>query len=104
MQHMYSSATYGRIVRPMHERNWPLHFESDDGNMGAIAYPINYEELYTLKGRLLTIVDATFQDPEQRKAFKDVLWQAMRGWMDDIERNAGPEPSPPPPSAKQDNA
>lgn len=32
-----------------------------------------------LEGKLLTLVDASFQDPEQRKAFKDVL----RGTMQD---------------------
>lgn len=26
-----------------------------------------------LKGRILTLVDATFTDPDQRKAFKDII-------------------------------
>ena len=52
---------------------------------GSIAYPINWNELYNLKGRLLTLVDATFTDPQQRKAHKDIVWQTLRAWMEDIE-------------------
>jgi len=47
------------------------------------AHPINYDELYNLKGRLLTLVDATFTDPEQRAAHKTLVWNALRDWMED---------------------
>src|SRR5438445_7784606 len=33
-----------------------------------------------LVGKLLTLTDATFSDPEQRKAFKDVLRQIAYDW------------------------
>lgn len=48
-----------------------------------IAYPMNWDEVYNLKGRLLTLIDATFTDPQQRKAFKDVSWQLLQTWFDD---------------------
>lgn len=82
-------------VRPVEERYRPIQFETADGTVGYRAYPINYEELYNLKGRLLTVIDATFSDPMQRKAQKNVVWQTLQAWMHDIERAAGEEPGPP---------
>lgn len=73
-------------------RHAGIRFESPDGSVGEIAYPINYDELYNLKGRLLTLVDATFTDPAQRKAFKDMVWQTLRGWMEDVEQAAVAHP------------
>jgi len=71
---------------PLHLRHAGIQFASTDGGSGALAWPINYDELYNLKGRLLTLIDATFTDPAQRKAQKDVVWQTLKAWMDDIER------------------
>jgi len=34
---------------------------------------LGYEDIRTLEGRLLTLVDASFSDQTQRKAFKDML-------------------------------
>lgn len=82
------------ITLPLSRRNEALNYQSDDGNAGARCYPINYEELYNLKGRLLTVVDATFTDQQQRKAMKDIVWQTLQAWMGDIERAAGYEPHP----------
>lgn len=45
---------------------------------------INFDEIYNLKGRLLTIVDAAVSDPEQRKAQKDLVWRALREWAEDL--------------------
>jgi hypothetical protein len=73
---------------PYDQRHWPISFVTDDETAGEIRYPINYEELYNLKGRLLTLIDATFTDPEQRKAHKDIVWQTLRAWMEDIEHAA----------------
>jgi hypothetical protein len=86
---MYSNAgaSNGTLTRlPSHQRKWALQYANDDGTTAATAFPVNYDELYNLKGRLLTLVDATFTDPEQRKAQKDMVWQTLRSWMDDIER------------------
>lgn len=41
---------------------------------------LGYDDIRTLEGRLLTIVDATFGDPLQRKAFKDLVRNAI--WFD----------------------
>lgn len=71
-----------------------IQFEDDGANHGGTAFPINYEELYNLKGRLLTLIDATFTDAEQRKAQKDLVWQALRAWMDDIESRGGYQLAP----------
>lgn len=46
---------------------------------------MNWTELYNLKGRLFTLIDASFADPQQRKAFKDVTWSILGDWIGDIE-------------------
>lgn len=71
-----------------HAEGDPIHDEA-----AGVAWPVNFEEVYNLKGRLLTIVDATFSDPEQRKAFKDILWVALRGWANDQAHRCGDESS-----------
>lgn len=81
-----SGSTITRL--PYEQRRHALHYASEDGTVGETRYPINYEEFYNLKGRVLTIVDATFSDPQQRKAMKDVVSQALHGWMRDIEYEA----------------
>ena len=46
-----------------------------------------------IEGQLLTLVDATFQDPEQRKAQKDMIRKIVWGWnqewvnQDTLEHN-----------------
>lgn len=82
-------------VLPLERRYGPLNFQNTDGTTGCVAYPINYDELYNLKGRLLTIVDATFTDAQQRKAMKDIVWQTLRAWMTDIESAFAPGYSDP---------
>lgn len=37
-------------------------------------------EVSDLEGRLLTIVDASLSDPQQRKAVKDLVRQNIRQW------------------------
>jgi hypothetical protein len=41
---------------------------------------IPYEFINKLIGRTLTVADAAFSDPEQRKAFKDLLSQSIWQW------------------------
>jgi hypothetical protein len=55
---------------------------------GEVRYGISYEELYTLKGRLLTLIDATFSEPKQCKAQKDLVWQTLKSWMEGIALGA----------------
>lgn len=73
---------------PIEQRTEAIQYVSADGSHGETRYPINYEELYNLKGRLLTLIDATFTDQQQRKAHKDVVWQTLQSWMRDIESAA----------------
>jgi hypothetical protein len=53
---------------------------------------LGYEDIRSLEGRLLTIVDASFTDREQRKAAKDLVRNAI--WFDwvanlDMDGNGG---------------
>lgn len=47
-------------------------------------YGVNWTEFDNLVGRLLTLADATFTDPAQRKAFKDLIRQHVKEWVQDI--------------------
>lgn len=82
------------VTLPLERRHSLIVFTDEDGGTGsgACAWPINFEEVYNLKGRLLTIIDATFTDPQQRKAQKDVVWQALQAWMSDVVLMSGQEP------------
>jgi hypothetical protein len=84
-----STSTNTLVRRPIAERHWPIQFDNADGTASCCACPINYDELYNLKGRLLTLIDATNGDQQQRKALKDLVWQTLQHWMKDIERSAG---------------
>lgn len=61
-------------------------FGSDPSSPAMIengAYPIiKADEFRQLEGRLLTLCDATFSDPLQREAFKDLLKTQTREWYD----------------------
>lgn len=46
-------------------------------NLDPVVY---IENINNLTGQILTIADASFQDPEQRKAAKDLLSKAIWGW------------------------
>lgn len=69
---------------------------AEEQSPATVCYPINYDEVYNLKGRLLTLVDATIADPEQRKAQKGLVWQTVRSWMEDIVSAAGYDAFDPP--------
>jgi hypothetical protein len=47
-------------------------------------YGVNWNEFDNLVGRLLTLADATFTDTTQRKAFKDLIRQHVKEWVQDI--------------------
>jgi hypothetical protein len=66
-----------------------VRVEQTDLDPGCLAFPVNYEDLRNLKGRLLTLTDATFTDPQQRKAQKDCIWQVLQAWMSDVEHDCG---------------
>lgn len=56
---------------------------------------LGYGDVQTLEGKLLTLVDASFADPTQRKAVKDLVRQAIWWhWVpnlhtDPLEPNGG---------------
>lgn len=54
---------------------------------------LGYHDIQTLEGRLLTIVDASFSDPIQRKAFKDLIrkeiWFNWVRYLDTDEPSGG---------------
>jgi hypothetical protein len=55
--------------------------EGDEGPLATELYGLNWEEFDQLTGRLLTLCDATFTDPVQRKAFKDMVRQHIKEWV-----------------------
>jgi len=57
-----------------------------NGTQGIYAL-LGDQDIATLEGQLLTLVDATLSDPRQCKAFKDVLRQILwRQWVDMLDK------------------
>jgi hypothetical protein len=56
--------------------------ESGFNKFGAM---INWDELNELIGLLLTYVDATYQDKEQREAHKSLVRNTVRDWYNRCE-------------------
>ena len=47
------------------------------------TYPVISHEVFNeLYGKVLTLVDATFQDGSQKEAFKSLIKNEMSGWYD----------------------
>lgn len=56
---------------------------------GDVNAPIlEYRDVDYLVGKLLTYVDATFTDQEQRKAHKDIVRQMVSDWRNSLETRA----------------
>ena len=55
---------------------------------GEERYGVNWTDFDQLTGRLLTLCDATFTDPVQRKAFKDMVRQHIKEWVNGIAVDA----------------
>lgn len=45
---------------------------------------LEYADEQNLLGKLLTYIDATYTDQEQRKAHKDIVRQVVNNWRQDI--------------------
>ena len=62
-------------------------FEPDsDGTKrvsGEFLPVIGINDMNNLSGKLMTLIDATFSDAEQRKAMKDLFTQTAWGWFHD---------------------
>lgn len=55
--------------------------EGDEGPATEELYGLAWPEFDQLTGRLLTLCDAAFTDPVQRKAFKDMVRQHIKEWV-----------------------
>ena len=64
-----------------------MEYKNQDGTeWGGNYYGlVSYEALQCLEGKILTLIDATFTDKEQRKAAKDIFRRTF--WFDWIENN-----------------
>lgn len=61
------------------------------GDMGFFA-AIYHGNIQNLEGKILTIVDASFVDREQRKAVKDLIRRAIWfDWAGNLEANCNKE-------------
>lgn len=47
---------------------------------------INFTDIDSLVGQLLTYVDATYQDLEQRNAHKSIVKRTVRNWYRECEK------------------
>ena len=45
------------------------------------TYELKTYDVCELEGQLLTFIDATFSDPQQRKAQKDIIRQMVWNWV-----------------------
>ena len=64
----------------------PYKLGADPENIEVLAAVSPYEVSY-LEGRLLTVIDASIGDPEQRKALKDIIRQNVWSWYDSSPRH-----------------
>jgi hypothetical protein len=48
------------------------------------ALVLNHQDVHSLVGKLLTYIDATFTDQEQRKAQKDIIREKVYTWHQDL--------------------
>jgi hypothetical protein len=62
------------------EVTYPGENEGWGGNYYGL---VKYDSLRNLEGKILTIIDASFQDKEQRKAVKDIFRRTF--WFDWVE-------------------
>lgn len=53
----------------------------------TVEYNFKSGDISMLEGILLTIADASFQDQEQRRAFKDILRQNIWRWAIECNGN-----------------
>jgi len=58
----------------------------DTNNFDKFGAMINFDELDNLVGQLLTYIDATYTDIEQRKAHKSIVKNLCRDWYYTCEK------------------
>lgn len=56
--------------------------------MHEITYSFEGYQIGRLEGKVLTLIEASIQDLEQRKALKDIMRQTIWGWaIDENQEN-----------------
>ncbi len=72
-------------ITPLEKGGFGVNCKTESGGEWQANYygMVSYDNLRNLEGKVLTIIDASFQDKEQRKAVKDVFRRTF--WFDWIE-------------------
>lgn len=55
-----------------------------------VMYAVHSNDLRYLSGKILTIIDASIADQEQRKAMKDIATQAIWSWALELSGRVDP--------------
>jgi hypothetical protein len=83
-------------IEALEDGGFKLSAKGKDGYLWEGNYYglLSYESLQNLEGKMLTIVDASFQDKDQRKAVKDIVRRTI--WFDWVENSLyrGKNPCP----------
>lgn len=61
------------------------HPNSVEKNSPVVTYIFQTPHIGSLEGKMLTLVEASISDPEQRKSLKDIVRQTIWNWA--IEHN-----------------
>lgn len=74
-------------IEAFNDGGFKLEVKNSDGTKWGEAYYglVSYNSLQKLEGKILTLIDATFVDKEQRKAMKDVFRRTF--WFDWVENS-----------------
>ncbi len=76
--HLIGARIYG--AEPAPGEHMITEMPSGDANTTILEY----RDVNQLVGQLLTYIDATFTDPEQRKAHKDIVKEKVHNWHNDL--------------------
>jgi hypothetical protein len=75
-----------RVYGAYHERSIEPGYPASDGDINSAI--LDYKDVQNLVGKLLTYVDATYSDQEQRKAHKDIVRNAVYEWERTLRERA----------------
>jgi len=72
-------------IEVLDDGGFSIHCSNEDGTEWGGNYygMVTHENLKNLEGKILTLIDASFQDKEQRKAVKDIARRTF--WFDWVE-------------------
>ena len=74
-------------IKTMDEGGFSIECKNEDGTEWGTNYYglVAYDSLRNLEGKVLTLIDATFTDKEQRKSVKDIFRRTF--WFDWVENH-----------------